>query len=161
MWYSFIVIAFVGLLTSPSVTLAQSYPLICRGGPDMTIEARYELLMGGQSGTIVKVKFRPAGRAGSQAKPGSGQCSWLDRTLNAKEPAEFTMVALGIGFSFDLSGNGRIKAQGGEPVLALGGASVVERQGYGRVVASILKGQFFTVLVANNGQTLMVSGVQP
>ena len=154
--------AITGLVfTLPSAAWAQSYPLICRGGADMSIEARYELIIGGQTGTIVKVQFRPAAQPRFVAEPGAGECTWNDRALNGAEPNTFTMVAPNVGFSFDLRGDGRIKEQEGDPVILLGGQSVSERVGYSRVVLSILKGQLFTVVVANNGQTLMVSAVQP
>jgi hypothetical protein len=139
---------------------AQSFPLQCRGGPDMAIEARFELIIGGQTGTIIRVNFRAAGESGSTSEPGPGECTWIDRTLNDAEPTSFTMIAPNVGFSFDLGGDGRFREQDGDPVLILGGESVSERTGYGRVVTAVLRGQLFTVLVANNGRTLMVSGVQ-
>jgi hypothetical protein len=148
------------LVGLPSAVQAQSYPLVCRGGPEMALEARFELIIGGQTGTIVKVQFRPAPQPGFVAEPGAGECTWTDRALNAAEPSTFTIVAPNIGFSFDLGGDGRIKESDGAPLLILGGQSVAERVGYNRVLGAILKGQLFTVLVANNGQTLSVSGVQ-
>lgn len=126
----------------------------------MSIEAQYELIIGGETGTIVQVQFRAATQPGFVAEPSAGECTWTDRVLNEAEPTTFTMVAQNIGFSFDLGGDGRIKERDGDPFLLLGGASVTERIGYGRVVTSILKGQLFIVVVANNGQTLMVSAVQ-
>lgn len=127
----------------------------------MSIEARFELIIGGQTGTIVKVQFRPAAQPRFVAEPGPGECTWNDRAPNAAEPTTFTMVASNVGFSFDLTGDGRLKEQDGAPVILLGGQSVSDRTGYSGVVLNILRGQLFTVLVANNGQTLMVSGVQP
>ncbi len=162
MWRGVSILGLAALaLAIPTAAQAQSYPLLCRGGPNMTIEARFELIIGGQTGTYVKIRFRPANQPGSVAKPGSGECTWIDRTLNAQEPSDFTMVAKGIGFSFNISGGGRVLEEGGQPVLQLGGASVSEREGYNGVVSAVLARQFFTVEVANDGQTLRVSAVRP
>jgi hypothetical protein len=149
------------MCAQPSAASAQGFPLVCRGGPEMTIEARFEQIIGGQTGTIITVTFRPAAQAGSLSEPGPGECAWRDRPVNAAEPTTITMVAPNVGFSFDLDGTGRIKERDGGPMLILGGASVSERQGFGRVVMSILSGQPFTLQVTNNGRTFMVSSVLP
>jgi len=160
-WIGLSGVVLAALAVLPARAEAQGFPLVCRGGPEMTIEARFEQIIGGQTGTIITVTFRPAAQASGLSEPGPGECAWRDRPLNSAEPTTITMVAPGIGFSFDIDGSGRIKERDGGPMLILGGQSVAERQGFTRVVMSILRGQPFTVQVSNNGQTLMVSAVLP
>lgn len=125
----------------------------------MRIEARNELIIGGQTGTIVRIVFHRADNPGDVVKPRSGECTWLDRTLNDQEPTDFTFIGQGLGVSFDMSGAGRILSQGGQPVLLLGGESVSDRSGFSNVLTSILTGKLFTVMVAFDGRTLRVSKV--
>ena len=61
-----------------SVAQPPSYPLVCRGGGSM-------VLAYGTGGTG-QVSFERAPRGAGAASPAPGQCAWLDRPLNSKEP---------------------------------------------------------------------------
>lgn len=61
----------------------------------------------GYVGTTVTVSFRQATIRGAAANLRPGHCTWLDRTLNSREPTNFTISSRG-AFSFYMTGSGRI-----------------------------------------------------
>ena len=73
----------------------QSYTLSCRGGSAMTIGFYTRVYAhfagadwGGRGiGTAVTIRFRKARGAGLEASVRPGECAWLDRPLNDREPA--------------------------------------------------------------------------
>jgi hypothetical protein len=71
-----------GLWSSPALS-AESYPMVCRGGPSMSM--RLTFMYPGEN-VDVKVFFVAARSAANRSQPGPGECAWLDRPLNAKEP---------------------------------------------------------------------------
>jgi hypothetical protein len=60
--------------------LAESYPIMCRGGGNMTAR------MGSSGGTSLMIEFGHAPQGYLTQKPGKGQCAWSDRAMNDKEP---------------------------------------------------------------------------
>lgn len=70
----------LGLPWSSSTAGSKSYPMVCRGGDNMTaIYGR----VGGE--TFLSIKFERSPHADNQQHPGPGQCAWLDRPLSAEE----------------------------------------------------------------------------
>lgn len=69
----------LGFSNGPIVT----FPMVCRGGGSMGL-----IIAPTDSGTRIEVRFRKGSRAynfdRSALEP--GECTWLDRTLNASEP---------------------------------------------------------------------------
>lgn len=60
--------------------LAESYPIMCRGGGGMTAR------MGSSGGASLMIEFGHAPQGYLAQKPGKGQCAWSDRAMNDKEP---------------------------------------------------------------------------
>jgi hypothetical protein len=70
-------------LDPPGPAPQTSYPMVCRGGGLM----RFMLMTSGfgMNGTIVAFEYRRSAGAGA-ASLNSGECTWLDRPINATEP---------------------------------------------------------------------------
>jgi hypothetical protein len=76
-------VVFFGLLAMKSVAHAepQSYPMVCRGGPNMV----GEIATG--SGRAMSFVYFQRGQQASSAGVLPGHCTWIDRGVGANEPA--------------------------------------------------------------------------
>lgn len=146
------------LLSTSAMPAAAQFPLLCRGGPDMQIRAVYDGTQNEHT-TNVTVNFRRATVHGAIASPRPGHCTWLDRTLNSQEPTNFTISAPW-GFSFHMSGSGRILFKDEQPILELGGLGIHDGKNLALAFRNILKGDLFIVVATNTGGTLTVSEVR-
>jgi hypothetical protein len=64
----------------------QAYPMMCRGGGDMTISVTRIA-----RGTALAVYFTRGGRA---SNPGPGECTWMDRGMRSDEPMVMSFDAI-------------------------------------------------------------------
>ncbi len=130
-----------------------SYPLLCRGGPAMRIMVNHDVNGAGIPGALaMSVYFNKGAGAGSVVQPGPGECTWMDRTLNAAEPAVMWMRSANIEFAFQVMGNGQVVSDATGPRLNVEGTAwSAEAQGWDTVVKGVMTGQLFTVQVYNSG----------
>jgi hypothetical protein len=73
----------LSLFASSAIAASKSYPMVCRGGGNMS--AMYGRV-GGES--IFAITFDRSPHADNQQHPGPGQCAWLDRPLSPEEQLE-------------------------------------------------------------------------
>jgi hypothetical protein len=73
----------LGLFASSLIAGSKSYPLVCRGGGNMS--GMYTRV-GGES--IFAITFQRSPHGDNQQHPGPGQCAWLDRPMSAEEQLE-------------------------------------------------------------------------
>jgi hypothetical protein len=74
-------------LGSASSAEPTSYPLICKGGPDMRVFIEH--IYPPRPRVELTVSFRWSSRAASRTPPAAGECAWLDRGGRASEPPRF------------------------------------------------------------------------
>ena len=70
----------LSLFGSPSIAGSESYPMVCRGGGNMS--AMYGR---GSDETVFQITFERSPHGDNQQHPGPGQCAWLDRPLSPEE----------------------------------------------------------------------------
>jgi len=75
----------LGLPWSSSIAGSKSYPMVCRGGGNMT--AMYGR---GADETVLNITFERSPHADNKQHPGPGQCAWLDRPLSPEEKLDLT-----------------------------------------------------------------------
>lgn len=66
---------------------AQGYPVMCRGGGNMTTK------LGAGSSLIIDFEHAPQGYL--TEKPGKGQCAWSDRAMSDGEPSRLVLKEAG------------------------------------------------------------------
>lgn len=87
-------------LLTCTVWAQESYPMVCRGGGSMRVDAW-------RNG--IQIYFRGADTGASQRQPGPGECAWLDRGLRSGEPRMLTWFPGDIGtFIVKFDGRGMI-----------------------------------------------------
>jgi hypothetical protein len=139
------------------VAMAESYPLICRGGPGMRIMTAHDVPDGVRTGdNSMTVFFRSARAAGN---PGPGECVWMDRTFRPGEPESFALKGP-VEFSFQVYGDGRIARDGSGWRLTPEGSGP-QAQDWRQIVNGVLNGGVFTVQVYNGGSSMIVTRVGP
>ncbi len=151
------VLAFASSCLFASSAFAESYPLICRGGPSMRIVVNHDVPDGVHTGaTAMTVYFHPAATA---ASPAPGECVWMDRTFRAGEPANF-WIKNDVEFAFQVNGNGRLSHDGSGWRLNPEGSGPAAHD-WATIVDGVLNGGTFTVQVYNAGSTMAVTSVGP
>lgn len=73
----------LGFWELPAFAESESYPMVCRGGGNMS--AMYGRVDGE---SILAITFKRSPYADNQRHPEPGQCAWLDRPLSAEEQLE-------------------------------------------------------------------------
>jgi hypothetical protein len=155
---------FGALLGTVSAAQAQSYPLMCRGGPDMRLAVSHDVDAAGVPGaTAIFVHFRAAAQAASVSPPGPGECVWMDRTFRPGEPEVLWVKSDAIEFAFQVTGDRRIVVDSTGPRLNVEGASIsAEAQNWQSVIDGVLRGQVFTVQAYNaDGRVMAITGFGP
>lgn len=73
----------LSLFASSLIAESKSYPMVCRGGGNMSA-------MYGRVGdeSIFAITFERSPHGDNQQHPGPGQCAWLDRPLSSEEQLE-------------------------------------------------------------------------
>lgn len=74
----------------------KSYPMVCRGGGQMSahlVKSTERDIAG--TWTVLDIKFSKARNAGTGSKPGPGECAWMDRPVGGNEPS---ILELRVGF---------------------------------------------------------------
>ena len=73
----------LSLFASSSIAESKSYPMVCRGGGNMSA-------MYGRVGdeSIFAITFERSPHGDNQQHPEPGQCAWLDRPLSSEEQLE-------------------------------------------------------------------------
>ena len=133
-----------------------SFPLLCRGGPQMRIMTNHDVSGAGIPGaTAMFVYFRQGHFPGSVRPPAPGECTWMDRTLNDAghpgEPLVMWIKSPNVEFAFQVMGNGRVVVDGTGPRLNAEGATLsAEAHDWDTIVRSVLTHQLFTVQVYNS-----------
>ncbi|NWH08371.1 MAG: hypothetical protein HXY22_06975 [Alphaproteobacteria bacterium] len=143
--------------TMPALAEPASYPLICRGGPDMRIATAHDVPDGVNTGqNAMTVYFRASA---NPANPGPGECVWMDRTFRPGEPENFWIKG-NVEFSFQVYGNGRVASDGSGIRLNPEGSGP-EAQDWKEIVNGVMNGGVFTVQVYNGGGSMIVTRVGP
>jgi hypothetical protein len=75
-----------GALLSGSAAAQTRYPLACRGGGDMNVNIQGQEVGGGAE---IIIGYR---RSATTTALLPGTCSWLDRTLNTREPQSIRLI---------------------------------------------------------------------
>ena len=143
-----------------------SYPLLCRGGPAMRIATNHDVNGAGIPGaTAMWVYFNKGSAAGSVHAPGPGECTWMDRTLNANEPAAMFIKSPNVEFSCQVMGDGQIARDGSGIRLNVEGANwSAEARSWDTIVKGVMNHGLFTVQVYNTGgasPVMMITHVGP
>jgi hypothetical protein len=73
----------LSLFASSVIAQSKSYPMVCRGGGNMS--AMYGR---GDGESVFAITFERSPYADNQQHPGPGQCAWLDRPLSQEEQLE-------------------------------------------------------------------------
>jgi len=126
-----------------------SYPLMCRGGGDMTIQVYYPPA----ADNLVSIKFGKALNSAGTSPPGPGQCAWLDRPLSEREPAELVWQSSDIkNVGFTLNARGQLisyipNGRGGDRVRYL--------------IDNVLNGRVFQVHARSQWGSLHITRVGP
>jgi len=115
--------------------------------------------------TAMFVYFDKAAQAGSVDRPHRGECTWMDRTINAGEPAVMWIKSPNIEFAFQVMGNGRVVTDTTGPRLNVEGTSwSAEARDWDKIVKAVLTGGMFTVQVYNSGGSsavMVITRVDP
>jgi hypothetical protein len=161
MWEEFpmkyLMMAVLGTAMLAPTAMAESYPLICRGGPSMRITTAHDVPDGVRTGdNSMVVYFRAARMA---ANPGPGECVWMDRAFRPGEPESFTLKGP-VEFSFQVYGNGQIARDGSGWRLNPEGSGA-QANDWRQIVNAVLNGGVFTVQVYSAGSTMVVTRVGP
>ena len=85
-----------GLATGVNAQTPTSYPMVCRGGPNMFVSAKASNTPGAH--VVVTISFRPAATGANQRMPAGGECAWADRALRPNEPRKLMLVDEGASF---------------------------------------------------------------
>lgn len=155
-------VALLVLVCSVSILAAgqpPSYPLVCRGGPEMRIMVNHDVDSAGIPGAAAMfIYFKPAARANS---PQPGECVWVDRTFRPGEPAVMWIRAPHVEFAFQVYGDGRVVRDGSGIRLSPEGNSP-EAQKWRYLTNGVLDGRQFTAHVYNdNGRVMVITSVGP
>jgi len=111
--------------------------------------------------TSMWIFFKAASRPGSEAQPEPGECTWMDRTLRAGEPASLFIHAPHVEFAFQVMGDGRLSRDASGIRLNPEGNSD-HAQAWRYMTDGVLKGSVFTVKAYNaSGRVLVVTSVGP
>ncbi len=162
-----VMFAFAALVTTPAQAEPPSYPLLCHGGPSMRIVENHDVNGAGIPGaTAMFVYFRQGTAPGSAHAPGSGECTWMDRTLNdgghPNEPLVFWIKSSNIQFAFQVMGSGQIVRDTTGPRLNVEGSTIsLEAHDWETIVRSVMTGEIFTVNVYNSNGVMVVTHVGP
>jgi len=142
-------------MVSSAAWAQTSYPLKCRGGPTMKIMVNHDVASGGVPGaTAMFVYFQAAPQA---ARPGPGECVWVDRTFRPGEPEVLWIKSPQIEFAFQLMGDGSIVRDGTGPRLNVEGSRwSAEARKWDRIVRAVMSGRPFEVMVYNSENRVMV-----
>ncbi|HUO98560.1 MAG TPA: hypothetical protein VMU01_07815 [Rhizomicrobium sp.] len=134
-----------------------SYPMLCRGGPGMRIMVNHDVTGSGIPGaTAMFVYFNKAPMPGSMGPPPPGSCTWMDRPLNAAEPAVLWIRSADIAFAFQVMGNGMVVRDATGPRLNVEGATLSPEAGkWEMIVRAVMTGGTFTVHAYNAGGRVM------
>ena len=157
------VVLFVGLCCTAGLAAEQpSFPMVCRGGPEMRIMVNHDVDAEGIPGaTAMFIYFKPAAKAGSAAPPQPGECTWMDHTLRPGEPTALWVRAPHVEFAFQVYGDGRVVKDGGAFRLNPEGNSD-EAQKWRYLTEGVLGGKQFTANVYNaSGRVMVVTSVGP
>lgn len=138
--------------SAPAQADPPSYRLNCMGGPGMRIVTNHDVPSAGHVGAIaMTVYFQAAPRA---ARPGPGQCTWVDRTFRPGEPEALWIRSENIEFAFQVTGDGRVVTDTTGPRVNAEGMSA-ESASWDRVVHAVLTGQRFSVMAYNVDNRVM------
>jgi hypothetical protein len=72
-------IVFTGCIWITDVSAEQDYPMVCKGGGNMSLTISDE-------GPKLTISFAKSPQAGSRQEPAPGTCAWVDRPINPQEP---------------------------------------------------------------------------
>lgn len=75
-----VAVLFLSLPRPSSLAGDKSYPMVCRGGGNMTA-----MYVCGSDEAILQISFERSPYADNDRHPGPGQCAWLDRALSPEE----------------------------------------------------------------------------
>jgi hypothetical protein len=141
-------------LTAPSPAQADppSYRLNCMGGPGMRIVTNHDVPSPGHVGAIAMWIYFTA--APVAARPGPGQCTWVDRTFRPGEPQVLWIRSNDIEFAFQITGDGRVVRDATGPRVNAEGMTA-ESASWDRVVQGVLNGRPFSVMAYNVDNRVM------
>ena len=156
--FAFAVLAFGALASSSALSAPPppTYPLVCKGGPEMTVELWSDA---DHAASVLWVDYRWARQGAGQAPPAAGECTWLDRAGRSSEPTRFNM-RFTTGINLRVNGRGQITA-------AFGSAGGTPREGIAdgpagaRILQDILAGRTFYFHGYAQGSTLLVTRLGP
>ena len=131
-----------GLLSPAPGDGQTSYPLVCRGGPEMTVRTGP---IDEPIGTSMDVFFQPAGDAATRVTPPPGKCAWLDRAFGADEPNRMHDFYEGVHIKFDIQGDGQLRG------YDFYGYEVRKARVLRSLLDAIFAGEVFTVHVKSAG----------
>jgi hypothetical protein len=139
-------------VSAPANADPPSYRLDCMGGPSMRIMTNHDVPSPGDVGAIaMTIFFTAAPVAGS---PGPGQCVWVDRAFRPGEPQSLWFRSANIEFAFQVTGDGRVvRDTTGARINAEG--MTPEASNWSRVVAAVMDGRPFAVMVYNADNRVM------
>ncbi len=84
------------LATGAAAQTPASFPLVCRGGPNMFVSAKAKNTPNAH--VVITIGFRPAPAGANTRLPASGECSWADRALRPSEPQKLMLIDEGARF---------------------------------------------------------------
>ena len=133
----------------------KSYPLLCKGGGTISLNITPRI-SGGDRGTQVGFSFQRSTRAATAGlKP--GQCAWMDRGVNNKEPdglvVEFPGLDIYVAEMFvDSKTTGNVYRYVGNRSLQTRARNLIN---------AIRLGREFQVHAYNNGTSLIATRIGP
>lgn len=140
------------MASAPAQADPPSYQLNCMGGAGMRIMTNHDVPSPGHVGAVAMTIFFQA--APMAARPGPGQCTWVDRTFRPGEPTALWIRSENIEFAFQITGDGRVvRDTTGARVNAEGMSS--ESADWDRLVQAVLNGRRFSVMAYNVDNRVM------
>jgi hypothetical protein len=134
-----------------------SFPMLCHGGGGMRIVVNHDVDSAGMPGaTAMYLYFNKAPGPAAHALPPAGSCAWMDRPLNANEPAVLWIKSPHIAFAFQVMGNGTVVQDATGPRVSVEGATIApEAKKWESIVRAAMTGDQFTVHAYNAGGRVM------
>lgn len=129
----------------------KSYPLMCKGGGDYTIQMR----SGVANASPMNYTFKK-GRRAATAGLRPGECTWMDRGFRDNEPAVISFDFKGVRASTNIrSTNGTVI-----PIFQYAGSNPGKGQ-LRNIIRKIIGGGEFQVYVYSDGRVLKVTKIGP
>ena len=151
------IMALMGAAILAPAAMAESYPLVCRGGPSTRIMFAHDVPDGVNPTTNnMTVFFRPGANANN---PAPGECVWVDRGFRPGEPGSFSIKG-DVKFGLQIMGDGRLVRDGSGLRFRAEGTSA-QANDWNYIVDKLMTGNLATVQVYNAGSTMAVTRVGP